>query len=317
MVQLYLDFLTSGSALPQRGSAVSFYQNRRLPRNLPHRGHAPPRRPRPFALPPTSGNGPPSPPRPPRTTTRFPVHPRAGAQAPANRPGAHRPRPSPSPALGTLRGGRRRRRPRRCPPRSPRFRAAFPLALGPAPPALVITPPSQVRQNFHPECEAALNGHANLELHASYAYLLMAFSFDREDGAGKPLARCFLRRSHERSERAQELMSLQNRRGGRLCFRDIRKPDLEAWGGGLRALQCALHLEKRVHQSLLDLHRLATHKSDAQLCHFLKSRYLDQQVEFIKELGDHVTTLSQMGAPEVEMAEYLFGKLTLGDSHKD
>uniref|UniRef100_A0A5G2QZD3 Ferritin n=1 Tax=Sus scrofa TaxID=9823 RepID=A0A5G2QZD3_PIG len=82
----------------------------------------------------------------------------------------------------------------------PRFRAAFPLALGPAPPALVITPPSQVRQNFHPECEAALNGHANLELHASYAYLLM------------------------------ELMSLQNRRGGRLCFRDIRKPDLEAWG---------------------------------------------------------------------------------------
>uniref|UniRef100_A0A4X1VHI2 Ferritin n=2 Tax=Sus scrofa TaxID=9823 RepID=A0A4X1VHI2_PIG len=182
---------------------------------------------------------------------------------------------------------------------------------------MLPTPPSQVRQNFHPECEAALNGHANLELHASYAYLLMAFSFDREDGAGKPLARCFLRRSHERSERAQELMSLQNRRGGRLCFRDIRKPDLEAWGGGLRALQCALHLEKRVHQSLLDLHRLATHKSDAQLCHFLKSRYLDQQVEFIKELGDHVTTLSQMGAPELEMAEYLFGKLTLGDSHKD
>ncbi|XP_047620134.1 ferritin heavy chain-like [Phacochoerus africanus] len=230
------------------------------------------------------------------------------------------PRPSPSPALGTLRGGRRRRRPRRCPPRSPRFRAAFraafPFALAPPPPGLVITPPSQVRQNFHPECEAALNCHANLELHASYAYLVMAFSFDHEDGAAKPLARCFLRRSHERSECAQELMSLQNRRGGRLRFRNIRKPDLEASGGGLQALQCALHLEKRVHQSLLDLHRLATRKSDAQLCHFLKSRYLDQQVEFIKELGDHVTTLSQMGAPEVEMAEYLFEKLTLGDRRK-
>ncbi|XP_047620140.1 ferritin heavy chain-like, partial [Phacochoerus africanus] len=119
----------------------------------------------------------------------------------------------------------------------------------------------------------------------------------------------------EHSERAQELISLQNRRGGRLRFR-TQKPDLEASGGGLQALQCALHLEKRVHQSLLDLHRLATRKSDAQLCHFLKSRYLDQQVEFIKELGDHVTTLSQMGAPEVEMAEYLFEKLTLGDRRK-
>uniref|UniRef100_A0A8D1K0F4 Ferritin n=1 Tax=Sus scrofa TaxID=9823 RepID=A0A8D1K0F4_PIG len=181
---------------------------------------------------------------------------------------------------------------------------------------MLPTPPSQVRHNYHPECKAALNSLVTLELHASYVYQALAFNFDREDMVLKPLAHCFLRRSHERSERAQELMSLQNRRGGRLCFRDIRKPDLEAWGGGLRALQCALHLEKRVHQSLLDLHRLATHKSDAQLCHFLKSRYLDQQVEFIKLLGDHVTTLSQMGAPELEMTEYLFDKLTLGNSDK-
>uniref|UniRef100_A0A8C3X0Q0 Ferritin n=1 Tax=Catagonus wagneri TaxID=51154 RepID=A0A8C3X0Q0_9CETA len=185
------------------------------------------------------------------------------------------------------------------------------------PATVVITPPSQVRQNYHPECEAALNSHTNLELHASYVYLLMAFHFDRKDVASKQLTRFFLRHSHERTERAQELMSLQNRRGGRICFRDIRKPDQDNWESGLKAMQCALHLEKRINQSLLDLHQLATNKRDAQLCYFLKSHYLNQQVEFIKELGEHVTTLSKMGAPEVEMAEYLFEKLTLGDGDKD
>lgn len=32
---------------------------------------------------------------------------------------------------------------------------------------------SQVRQNFHQDCEAALNRQVNLELYASYVYLSM------------------------------------------------------------------------------------------------------------------------------------------------
>ena len=32
---------------------------------------------------------------------------------------------------------------------------------------------SQVRQNFHVECEAALNKQINVELHASYVYMSM------------------------------------------------------------------------------------------------------------------------------------------------
>ncbi|XP_047620124.1 ferritin heavy chain-like [Phacochoerus africanus] len=192
----------------------------------------------------------------------------------------------------------------------------FSLALAPTPATMLPTPPSQVRQNYHPECEAAINSLVTLELHASYVYLAMAFNFDREDMALKHLACFFLRRSQEHTSRAQELMSLQNRRGGRLCFHDIRKPDRHHWESGLKAMQCALHLEKGVNQSVLDLHQLATNKSDAQLCHFLENHYLDQQVEFIKELGDHVTTLRRMGAPEDTTAEYLFDKLTLGDSNK-
>ncbi|KAB1252573.1 Ferritin heavy chain [Camelus dromedarius] len=140
----------------------------------------------------------------------------------------------------------------------------------------------------------------------------MAFYFDRDDVALKHLARFFLRCSRHLGERAESLMPLQNQRRGRLCFHDIRKPDRDAWESGLRSMQCTLRLEKRVSQSLLDLHQLASDKSDAHLCHFLQSHCLNQQVEFIKELGDHITTLCKMGTLKVGMAEYLFNKLTLG-----
>lgn len=106
--------------------------------------------------------------------------------------------------------------------------------------------------------KAALNSLATLELHASCVYQALAFNLDREDMALKPLAPCFLRRSQEHTRRAQELMSLQNRHGGRLCLYDVRKSDLEDWESGLQAMQCTLHPEKRINKSLLDLHQLAT-----------------------------------------------------------
>ncbi|XP_032332032.1 ferritin heavy chain-like [Camelus ferus] len=187
----------------------------------------------------------------------------------------------------------------------------------PLPPAVMPAGPSQGRQNYHPDCQAATNSPVTLELHASYVCLAMAFYLDRDDVALKHLARFFLRCTRHLGERAESLMRLQNQRGGRLCFHDIREPDRDAWENGLRAVQCALRLEKGVNQSLLHLHQLASDKSDAHLCHFLQSHCLNQQVEFIKELGDHITTLCKMGTPEVGMVEYLFNKLTLGDSDKN
>ena len=68
---------------------------------------------------------------------------------------------------------------------------------------------------------------------------------------------------------------------------------------------------------LLDLHHLATESSDAHLCHFLATCHLDQQLEFIKELGDHLTNVHKMGTPEGCLAEYIFDKLTLGACDKD
>lgn len=172
---------------------------------------------------------------------------------------------------------------------------------------------SQVRQNYHQDSEAAINRQINLELYASYTYLSMSYYFDRDDVALKNFAKYFLHQSHEEREHAEKLMKLQNQRGGRIFLQDIKKPDSDDWANGLNAMQCALHLEKNVNQSLLELHKLATDKNDPHLCDFIETHYLNEQVKSIKELGDHITNLRRMGAPETGMAEYLFDKHTLGD----
>ncbi|KAI4545536.1 hypothetical protein MG293_005802 [Ovis ammon polii] len=176
--------------------------------------------------------------------------------------------------------------------------------------------PGRVRQNYRPECEAALNSLATLELHASFQCLAVAFYLDHDDVALKRFSRFFLLRSLEHSKTAQSLMFLQIQRGGRICFVDIRKPETQQWESALQAIQDTLHLEKSVNQSLLDLHQLATNSSDAHLCHFLGTGSLDQQVESMKELGNQLGNLSNVGVPECALAEYFFDKLSLGDGEK-
>nr|XP_020761242.1 ferritin heavy chain-like [Odocoileus virginianus texanus] len=75
--------------------------------------------------------------------------------------------------------------------------------------------PSQVRQNYHQDSEAAINCQINLELYASYVYLSMSYYFDRDDVALKNFAKYFLHQSHEEREHAERLMKLQNQRGQR------------------------------------------------------------------------------------------------------
>ncbi|XP_007451682.1 PREDICTED: uncharacterized protein LOC103082830 [Lipotes vexillifer] len=176
---------------------------------------------------------------------------------------------------------------------------------------------SQVRQNYHPDCEAAINSHFTLQFYASFVCLSAAVYLCRDDVALKHFAWFFVRRSLEHSRWARGLKRLQNQRGGRLSFQDIRKPVSDEWKSGLKAMKCALFLEKLVNHSLLHLHQLATDKSDPHLHRFLATHHRSQQVAFISELEGHVTTLSMMGAPDVDLAGSLFDKLTLGDSDKN
>ncbi|XP_067333120.1 ferritin, middle subunit [Channa argus] len=172
---------------------------------------------------------------------------------------------------------------------------------------------SQVRQNYHRDCEAAINRMVNLELFASYTYTSMGFYFSRDDVALPGFAHFFKEESHEEREHAEKLLSFQNKRGGRIFLQDVKKPDRDEWGSGLEAMQCALQLEKTVNQALLDLHKLASQHQDPHLCDFLETHYLNEQVESIKKLGDYITNLTKMDADKNKMAEYLFDKHTLGE----
>ena len=52
--------------------------------------------------------------------------------------------------------------------------------------------------------------------------------------------------------------------------------------------------------------------SRPQLCDFLETHYLNEQVEAIKKLGDYISNLARMDANTNKMAEYLFDKHSLG-----
>lgn len=166
-----------------------------------------------------------------------------------------------------------------------------------------------VKQNYHAECEAGINKQINLELFASYVYHSMAWYFDRDDVALPGFHKFFKKSAEEEREHAEKLMKYQNRRGGRIVFKNIDKPEADEWGSGLDAMQAALSLEKNVNQVLLDLHKLATNHNDPHLTDFLEGEYLTEQVESIKQLADYVTQLKRCGPG---LGEYMFDRETLG-----
>jgi len=165
-----------------------------------------------------------------------------------------------------------------------------------------------VRMNFDEECEAAINKQINMEMYASNVYLSMAYHFEREDKYLPGFAHFFKKSSDDEREHAQKFMKYQNMRGGRIVLRAVEKPSLDDWGSGLDAMEAALQLEKTVNQALLDLHRVATGKNDPQMCDFLETEFLQEQVESIKELANSVTNLKSVGPG---LGEYMFDKKTL------
>lgn len=86
-------------------------------------------------------------------------------------------------------------------------------------------------------------------------------------------------------------MWLQNQRRGHFRLHDIGRPDLNHWDSCLGAMECALHLEMSLNQSLLNLYRVGTEKKDSHLCNFLEHHYLHEQVKSINQLVDQLTNL--------------------------
>merc|ERR1711970_208301 len=133
---------------------------------------------------------------------------------------------------------------------------------------------SQVRQNYHEECEALINKQINMEFYASYVYLSMSSFFNRDDQAFHGFASFFKKSSNEEREHGMKLMEYQTKRGGKVVFQDIAKSSSSEWGTPLQAMEAALELEKTVNQNLLDLHKASDGKGDAHLCDFLEAEFL-------------------------------------------
>ncbi|CAH0380622.1 unnamed protein product [Bemisia tabaci] len=149
------------------------------------------------------------------------------------------------------------------------------------------------RQNYHPECEKAVNNQVNMELYASYVYLSMATHFDRDDVA-LPGFRKFFHAAHlEEIEHATMLLDFQNMRGGRAEFFDVLKPKVEKWGDTKSMVLAALQLEMEVNQSLLDLSGLATKHNDINMTDFLDD-FLMEQVRGQKMLADMLKNVSRV-----------------------
>ena len=165
---------------------------------------------------------------------------------------------------------------------------------------------SIIRQNFHEQVEQSINAQINMELTASYVYQSMAFYFERDDIALNGFSDFFKHNSEEEREHAEKLMKYLNKRGGKVLLSDIKRPDNNEWGTGLDSLNTALDLEKKVNQSLLNMHQLATQHNDPHLTDFLEGEFLNEQVDSISKLGLLITKLKRAGPNG--LGEYLFDK---------
>lgn len=133
----------------------------------------------------------------------------------------------------------------------------------------------------------------------------------------------FKRASDEEREHAMKLLKYLNKRGGRIILQDIKNPDAPGEMTAVEAMTKALELEKEVNevsekpwenpinspqflpQSLLEVHSIASSHNDVNMCDFLETEFLQEQVDAIKEIADHVTNLQRVGEG---LGVYMFDK---------
>ena len=140
------------------------------------------------------------------------------------------------------------------------------------------TAPVPRSQNWHQDSEATSNHQISLEPYASCVYLSLFYYFDLCDVALSNFAKYFLHQSHEVREHAETLMKLQKQRSGQIFSQDTKDSDHDNWENGPNITEYALHLEKSVNLPLLDLHTLATDKDDPNMCDFIETHDLNEQV---------------------------------------
>merc|ERR1712050_580251 len=177
---------------------------------------------------------------------------------------------------------------------------------------------SQIRQNYHEECEALVNKQVNMELYASYVYTSMFTYFARDDLALPGFADFFSKTAAKEWHHGAILMKYQTMRGGRVVLQDITKPTTMEWGTPLEVLVTVLELHKKMTDSLLELQAKAMAKADFHLVTFVQEKFLNYHVKFFKIIGDLVTMTKRVGdGLGIHMIDTDIAKMTTFLFHKN
>ncbi|KAF8928919.1 Stores iron in a soluble, non-toxic, readily available form [Dissophora ornata] len=171
---------------------------------------------------------------------------------------------------------------------------------------------SLAKQNFSSSSEEAINHQISQELQASQVYLSLSAWAGHVNQALPGLEKFFRESAEEEREHAQKLINYQNQRGGKVILQALEAPPQE-WSSARNAIEATLQLEKDVNKSLLNLHKVSEENNDPQLCDFVESEYLEEQVEAIKKIADLVTQLNRVGGDGLGL--YLWDQELLKREH--
>lgn len=176
-----------------------------------------------------------------------------------------------------------------------------PWMAPPQPPATMIGSPLQVCQNNHQDSEATINCQIHLELYTTYISLPTSSCFDSDGVALKNIVKYFLQQSHEEREYDEKLVKLQNQQRGWIP-NSSGYQETKPWQPRQQAdwMQQNMHYtwKKRMNQSLLELHKLATDKNDTCLCDFTET--LPEWADKIHQrIGWPQHQLAQDGGPQI------------------
>ncbi|XP_057593753.1 ferritin light chain-like [Hippopotamus amphibius kiboko] len=169
---------------------------------------------------------------------------------------------------------------------------------------------SQIRQNYPSQAEAIVYRLANMHLWAAYTYLTLDFYFHHDDVALESMGHFFRELAEEKCEGTEHLLKMQNQHGGHTLFQDVQKPSQDESGKTQDATEAATLMEN-LNQAFVDLHAMGSAHADPHLGGFLESRLLDEQVKFIKKMGDHLINLRRLAGPQARLGESLIKRLTL------
>ncbi|XP_036301010.1 ferritin, heavy subunit-like [Pipistrellus kuhlii] len=122
------------------------------------------------------------------------------------------------------------------------------------------------------ECSRAINHLASYELHVSDAYLSMACNSTEE-----PFLAAFLEdQADVKRENGKQLIKYLRKCGNTICLPVIKRPEVDNWQTGIKALEYGLELEKQLTQLLVDLKTTASSRNECDVLDFF-GKFLDEQ----------------------------------------